>query len=146
MFLSPRSRKYLSSRSPRGALLVALASAAFATSCAAPPADECVAYLACFYPEDDTKGSPFEDDLMRPELADEEERARALYGQGGECWKNGTEDPFYATCQTACIEAIREECDAFAASTGGVCVRDEGGEVTFAPEDGSGPAVSCAAL
>lgn len=124
------------------------------TSCAAPQPEACAAYLACFYPEG--AASPYTDApdagcpnapgaLCQSGLVEAREKAYALYGPGGECWRNGEGDPLFATCAAACRGAIVEECRI--AKDGQprapYCIVGDGDERRFEPPADTSLAQSC---
>lgn len=143
----------------RAAPLALALAAGLVAACAAPQPEACAAYLACFFPEGEK--SPYRDvpgtdcsgedppaNLCEAELATQGEKAHAYYGPTGECWRNGTGDPLYQTCLSACLSALRVECALAeeAKPRESYCVVGEGDERRFEPPAEPSLAKSCVEL
>lgn len=146
----------LGTRRKAASLSLALV-AVLSVSCSGPQPDACAAYLACFFPEG--AASPYVDApdagcpeapgaLCQADLADQRDDAYALYGPTGECWRNGVSDPVYATCRSACLDTLVEECRI--AKDGqpraAYCVVGAGDERRFEPPADTSLAQSCVEL
>ncbi len=119
---------------------------ALLAGCSREPPPVCAAYLECFYPEGEDSPYLLRDDERA--LGSDGKRAEMLatFGPGGECWRNGSIDALWETCEGVCEAVLWSECRAFGEQGVSSCVEGAREAPVFKPPGGSTPAVSCDSL
>lgn len=109
--------------------------------CTVSPPPACVAYVQCFYGDDE---SPYAGNPDYADLVAQRDQVRGTYGEGGECWRLGLADPLAARCEESCLAVLDSACRAFTAGRDdGFCVASAGDAPAFI---GGDVTLSCNAI